>query len=74
MVYKIKKLKDMIENYENYSGKVKNIDIQVDGGINPMTAQSVIHAGANVLVVGTAFFNSSNPREFISQIRQKFII
>jgi ribulose-phosphate 3-epimerase len=73
MVYKIKKLKDMIENYENYSGKVKNIDIQVDGGINPMTAQSVINAGANVLVVGTAFFNSSNPREFISQIKQKFI-
>ncbi len=70
MVYKIQKLKDMIENY---SGKVKNIDIQVDGGINPMTAQSVINAGANVLVVGTAFFNSSNPKEFISQIRQKFI-
>jgi ribulose-phosphate 3-epimerase len=74
MVYKIQKLKDMIENYENYSGKVKNIDIQVDGGINSITAQSVINAGANVLVVGTAFFNSSNPKEFVSQLRQKFII
>ena len=74
MVYKIQKLKGMIENYKNYSGKVKNIDIQVDGGINPDTSQSVIRAGANILVVGTSFFNSSNPKEIIHQISQKFII
>jgi len=33
-----------------------NIDIEVDGGIGVKTAQSVIQAGANVLVIGTAIF------------------
>lgn len=34
----------------------KNIDLQVDGGINPTTAKQVIAAGADVLVAGSATF------------------
>ena len=34
----------------------RDIDLEVDGGINPQTAQQVINAGANVLVAGTAVF------------------
>ena len=36
----------------------RDIDLEVDGGINPETAQKVIAAGANVLVAGSAVFNS----------------
>ncbi len=38
----------------NDSGR--NIDLEVDGGVNPETARQVIGAGANVLVAGTAVF------------------
>ena len=34
----------------------RDIDLEVDGGINAQTAPAVIEAGANVLVAGTATF------------------
>ena len=34
----------------------RDIDLEVDGGVNPDTAKKVIAAGANVLVAGTAVF------------------
>jgi len=34
----------------------KNIMLEADGGINPMTASQCVAAGANVLVAGTAVF------------------
>ena len=33
-----------------------NVHIQVDGGVSAKTAPTVIEAGANILVAGTAFF------------------
>jgi len=74
IVYKIQKLKAMINDYQNYSGNRKNIDIEVDGGINLETVPKVVAAGANVLVLGTAIYKASNPREIIGSIRQKFIL
>ncbi len=37
----------------------KDIDIQVDGGINDTTLPIVLDAGANVVVAGTSVFNGS---------------
>lgn len=72
MVYKIKKLKVMIEDYRRYSSNVKKcVDIQVDGGINIDTAPIVVGAGANVLVMGTAIYESDNPAEYIKKVRDK---
>lgn len=72
MVYKIKKLKAMIEDYRRYSSNVKKcVDIQVDGGINIDTAPIVVGAGANVLVMGTAIYESDNPAEYIKKVRDK---
>ncbi len=34
----------------------RDIDLEIDGGVNPQTAKQVIDAGANVLVAGTAVF------------------
>jgi ribulose-phosphate 3-epimerase len=34
-----------------------HVDLEVDGGINPSTAQEVVSAGANVLVAGSSIFN-----------------
>jgi len=47
-----------------------SIEIEVDGGINPMTAPKVFRAGANVLVSGSAIFNNQySVLEAISRLR-----
>lgn len=48
----------------------RNVDIQVDGGIDPNTAPLVAKAGANVLVAGSAVFRFDNYAEPISNIRK----
>ena len=49
---KIRQLNDMIGDAP--------IELEVDGGINPETAQQCISAGANVLVAGSAVFGTEN--------------
>lgn len=74
MVYKIKKLKGMIEYYRKYSSNLKKcVDIQVDGGINIDTAPVVVGAGANVLVMGTAIYDSDDPGGYIRKVRDKIL-
>ena len=45
------------------------IDLEVDGGINAETAKSVIEAGANVLVAGSAVFNGGDYAKAIDALR-----
>ncbi len=47
----------------------KEIDIQVDGGINGETAPLVRNAGANVLVAGTSIFHSDDYPKAIRILR-----
>lgn len=48
----------------------REIDLEVDGGINTDTVMSAVQAGANVLIVGTAVFNAAFlVAEAIDQIR-----
>lgn len=46
-------------------------DVEVDGGVNPETVREVVDAGANVLVTGSAVFNTkASVAENIQQLRQ----
>jgi ribulose-phosphate 3-epimerase len=45
------------------------IDIEVDGGVTPDNAASVVRAGANVLVAGSAVFKGGNYKANIDDIR-----
>ena len=60
---KIKELKSMI--------RAKNLDvlIEVDGGINLKTIESVAKAGADVFVAGSAIFGSADYGETIREFR-----
>src|SRR5690606_13443600 len=49
---KIRRVKAMIGS--------RPIDIEVDGGITPETASTVVAAGANVLVAGSAVFGGKD--------------
>ncbi len=49
----------------------RQIDIEVDGGINPTTAPLVVNAGANVLIAGTAVFSEKHSiQQGIDALRQ----
>ena len=62
---KIKALKRMIDE------RNVNVDIEVDGGINLDNVTSVIEAGANIIVAGSAVFSgdaAENVRAFLNKI------
>jgi ribulose-phosphate 3-epimerase len=44
------------------------VGLEVDGGIHEQTAPPIVQAGANVLVAGSAVFNSDDPGETYSRI------
>jgi ribulose-phosphate 3-epimerase len=60
---KVEALKKMIQN----SGSTALIEI--DGGVNQNNAQSLINAGADVLVAGNFVFSASNPKEVIQRLK-----
>ncbi len=57
----VKKIAELRRVADNLG--MKELDIQVDGGINESTAADVKKAGANILVAGTALFKSENMKE-----------
>lgn len=48
--------------------KNANCLIEIDGGVNNSNAAKLFNAGVNVLVAGSAVFNSSNPTETIHKL------
>lgn len=58
---KISALKSMIKD--------RDIQIEVDGGINPLTGAQCISAGADILVAGTAVFSGGNYKKNIETLR-----
>ena len=63
MLEKVRKLKAEAEK------RNINIEIQLDGGINPSNAKIAAEAGATILVAGSSVFKSSNRKEAIDALR-----
>ena len=64
---KIHMLYHMIQEMET------DCDIEVDGGINAETSEDVREAGANILVAGSAIFDSEDIAQAVKDIRGKEI-
>jgi ribulose-phosphate 3-epimerase len=47
-----------------------DVDLEVDGGVSPVTARQVVEAGARVLVAGSAVFHTPDRRAAIAAIRK----
>jgi len=62
-IQKIKELRELINN----SGS--SARIEVDGGISLKNAAEIINAGADILVTGSAVFDSENPAETIAKLK-----
>ena len=61
---KVAKLKELITKY--------NLDtkIEIDGGVTSENAQSLLEAGADVLVAGSFVFKSKNPIQTIKELKE----
>jgi ribulose-phosphate 3-epimerase len=46
-----------------------HVDLEIDGGIGPKTVKSVVDAGANVVVAGSAVFGQQDRKAAITAIR-----
>lgn len=65
MTSKITELRAMVSNER------LNVDIEVDGGINPETISTAVQAGANVMIAGsTVFGNKDGIKAGIDELRQ----
>lgn len=62
---KIAELKKMIAD------RGLDIDIEVDGGVNDATIESVVRAGANIVVVGSAIYDGKDPEGNARRFRDK---
>ena len=47
-----------------------DMDIEIDGGVTEENAKEIKLAGANVLVAGSAFFKSSDPKKTVEILKQ----
>jgi len=63
MLDKITRLRKMIDD------RNLTVDIQVDGGIDEVTARQVVAAGANILVAGSAVYQAADTAAAIRAIR-----
>jgi ribulose-phosphate 3-epimerase len=61
---KIAKAREIIANSN------REIEVEVDGGISPTTSGSIIQAGANVLVAGSAVYGAEDYASAIAAIRK----
>lgn len=62
-LHKIKELRSMID------AQSLQVKIEIDGGVTLDNAQSIIDAGADVLVAGNTVFKAANPIEIIARLK-----
>lgn len=62
-VTKIREVREIIDR----TGR--DIDLEVDGGINDITAPLAVKAGANVLVAGSYIFENDAPKKKVERLR-----
>ena len=60
---KVRKIREIIDA----SGK--EIDLEIDGGINPETVAAAKAAGANIIVAGNAVLKAENRAEMIAKLK-----
>ncbi|MGI6065594.1 MAG: ribulose-phosphate 3-epimerase [Bacillota bacterium] len=60
---KIRRLRNQIKERD------LDIDIEVDGGVSPETTESIVRAGANILVAGSAVFSSNDITHAVVELK-----
>ncbi len=61
---------DMMEKVRLLKGKKPDLLVEVDGGINLVTARTAAQAGVNALVAGTAVFGADDAAEAVRGLQE----
>lgn len=63
---------DKIQEVKNLAKKLnkQNLLIEVDGGVDTHNIKSIVEAGANVLVAGSAVFRENKIKENINALNE----
>lgn len=64
-------IEDCLEKIRFLRKKYPELDIEIDGGVKLDNVDKVIEAGANIIVAGSAVFNSECPEEVVKTIKTK---
>ena len=62
-------MEDMMPKVAALRARYPNMNIQVDGGLDPKTVEPAAKAGANVIVAGTSVFKAESRKEAITKMR-----
>jgi ribulose-phosphate 3-epimerase len=62
---KIENVRDMTRDL------ARKVDIEVDGGINVDNVSDVVRAGADIVVMGSAFFGTPDYSDLVREIRER---
>ncbi len=62
-LHKIKELRELADSMH------RNIEIEIDGGINNETAGMAVAAGADILITGNTFFTCDDPAQLIRDLK-----
>ncbi len=62
-------MEDMMPKVRLLKEKRPDLLVEVDGGINPVTARTAAQAGVNVLVAGTAVFGAKDAAKAIRELQ-----
>ena len=63
-------LEETLVKIKDLRDKYKNVNIEVDGGINLDTAKKAVEAGANILASGSAVFESKDINQTIQNLKK----
>ena len=64
MMPKLRKIRTFID------AQKPDCELEVDGGINEITARICRAHGANVLVAGSAYFKHPDQKEFVRKLKE----
>jgi len=60
---------EMLRKIQNVRAMIGDRDLEVDGGVDAVTAPTIVEAGANVLVAGSYIYGSESYLEAIESLR-----
>lgn len=62
-------IEDCLDKVKKLREKFGNLDIEVDGGIKCDNIEKAVSAGANIIVAGSAVFNSEDPARAVRLLK-----
>lgn len=65
-----KLIPEVLSKITDFKTKYSHITTQIDGGVNDDTLPQVLKSGVDNIVIGSAIFNSENPRKKLLELKK----